>query len=254
MNFKLVQEAIQRGWSTTETDFDNIIFDQDFLDWTSIESYDNDDILEVYEEVSKEEFIAWLKQHKSKAEIVNLFADYHDWEVTYKMVENERSIYESDISDMPNDLLDAYLCQIGDECDSDRKWKKVFEKYRLGIDDYIKKIIEYDMDYDLESSEIKEFFDKNSTSFTAQELQSPGMLKVFDEYPQTDVGMLYSKTYDDKLLCFESMMDSVDWDEDILKLYVDKSEGIYEDSLDDNMMSAQFRSSEKEYKQEDRQK
>ena len=241
MNFKLVQEAIKSGWETDVEDFDNIIFNKDFLEYITFERLDDDNLLEMFDEIENDDFISWLKQHKTKVEIVNLFDGCNDWEVTYKLVENERDVYECDVANMDKDLINAYFVQIGDHYDSDIKWKRIFKKYSLGIDKYIKKVIKDNSEYVLEDSDIKVFFDTHADTFTVDELKSHGLIMLFDDYPQTDVGILYSKTYDDKLLCFSRMMDSVDWDEDIVKLFVDNSYGIYAESIDDNMMAAQIR-------------
>lgn len=252
MNFKIVQAAIKAGWETNENDFDSIRFDKDFLEYVSFERLDDDDILEIFDEIENDDFISWLKQHKTKVEIVNLFDGYNDWEVIYKMVENEREVYECDVAGMSTDLINAYLVQIGDHYDSDLKWKKIFEKYGLGIDAYIKKIIKDDSNYDLEDSDIKNFFNNNAATFTKKELSSNGMINLFNDYPQTSIGMLYLKTYDDKLLCFSQMMESVDWSEDIMKLYVDKTRGIYAEDIDNKLISAQIRREQKDYKSADK--
>ena len=256
MDFRIVQNAVQNGWSTEEYDFDNIKFGE-FQSYLKFEDLSDEMIYDISQHTYTSEFMEFIFDNKSNSDDTRIWllgVLDGDWEDLYKIIQQERNVYESDVDNMSQELCKKYLSLMENDpsYDSDKKWKEYFTKGAMSINDYIYDAMKKDNLGSLTESDAKDFFDQQVSMLSMDVLLSEGCRSFFDEYPETDMGMLYAKSYDEKINCFSEMLEANDYDEELIKFYVDHSYGIYEETIDDKMMMAGYRESEKEMVRDDR--
>jgi len=256
MDFRIVQNAVQNGWETDEWNFDNIDF-KDIESYVVFDKLSNELILDIYENTYKSDFMEYIFNNKGRSDDTKIWLLEileGDWEDLYKIIQEERNVYESTVDDMSQELCGKYLSLMEDNphYDSDKKWKEYFTKCAMSINDYIYDAMKKDNLGSLTESDAKDFFDQQVSMLSMDILLSEGCRNFFDEYPETDMGMIYAKSYDEKINCFSEMLEANDYDEELIKFYVDHSYGIYEETIDDKMIMAGYRIAEKEYVKEDR--
>lgn len=253
MNFQLVQEAIKHGWSTNETDFDNIDTDYELVHAivSGNMKLSDDDIAELIDtrdddEKSKLIHLLISENAISKNDFVKMYIEhYGSVSEAYCLIEKEYSVYNSDLRKLSDEDRKIYADHVEDDDKNYDEFKKAYDftafvKQKFADDKSIdhEDIIEYAQDLG---------------KLTLEEVMSGPFIDSLNNINADRSSSLYRGTYDTRVELVGDIFEHFNYDEDLVKKYFDHVYNIDEDTFDNNLHSAYIRKEMKEVAKVDRQ-
>ncbi len=260
--FTLIKYALKHGWDTCEDDIDEVEIDTSMIrlicsEGYSFKNYDSEDIDNFLDLISYNDIDDVLKfiiddKKMDKHVLVGYWSEYRGGDEVrdlYKILENESMLYQPDIDLLSNDDINLYLTHLDD---NDDEFKDMLLKAQSFMTYCFYKFKE---NREIDDDDIKQFYNEGGLEdarFTLEVAISNGFTNSLNNYPETDNGMLYRKTYDDKLMIVGEIFDMFDYDEKVTSEYFEHQYGVYEESFDDQIEMAGHRQHMKEAEKDDR--
>lgn len=246
MKLNIIKNAIDNGFSS-EDDINEIeesgiyiYCDTDFL-----LSLDDDDLWEIMYYCYDDEYHNVVRKlfEQEPERILKMFSDSQDSLVNVLYNLNEE--YWK-ISRIPSNLLKIVLDTLDED---DNKYLEVLKGSFSSEKEYFDFILANKIKIE---EDVKELLDNHADLITKDIATSEYFVDLLDEYPETDNGLLYARTYDAKILALSNLLELLEYDTDVIDNMC-RTYGIYEDSFDEDLMNAQIKKHVKDTKTDDRQ-
>lgn len=253
MNFQLLQTAIQNGWSTSETNIDDIKPDANMTKilvaaGTNFDSFEDEELFDWFDEMGYEDDITrsiavLIESQITKDKMIKVISEYNGIEEAWYWIEGEKmSKINIEYSELDDNEIGMYLKYM---TDSDEYYDTI--QRQSDFEAFVKR--RFEEDEPLDHSDIIAYI--QNYKYDLDTAKSNPFIRSLNNINSEKNG-LYRDTHFLKHEMVESIFNEFNYDPDLVSLYFDRLHYIDEEDFDSNLLRSQIEKDVKETKRNER--